>query len=136
MKGTNSAFNSASSIQPRVKHTFCYGCISPHADGCISPHAEAAPYMLDKNTPWRNVLSVLAFCFFLFLFSIRRVTLFFSIFIFLQSRLQLEKNYLYHVRFSRQFWIFYRNRNRFIRTSKRECFGILDKIKKFYYLYL
>lgn len=82
MKGTNSAFNSASSIQPRVKHTFCYGCISPHADGCISPHAEAAPYMLDKNTPWRNVLSVLAFCFFLFLFSIRRVTLFF-LFLFL-----------------------------------------------------
>lgn len=94
--------------------------------------AEAAPYMLDKNTPRRNVLSVLTFCASSFsFFPVRRVVLFFfSIFISLQSRrLQIEKRYLYRVRSRTLYFLCITvvcNRNRFIRIGKENTLELIN----------
>lgn len=93
--------------------------------------AEVAPYMLDKNTPRRNVLSVLTFCASSFsFFPVRRVVLFFSIFISLQSRrLQIEKRYRYRARSRTLYFLCVSvvcNRNRFIRTGKENALELIN----------
>lgn len=89
--------------------------------------AEAAPYMLDKNTPRRK--SVLIFCT-SFFFSIRRVAFFFFLFLFLFNLAVCKLRRITYIACVRcQFCIFYSNRNRFIRTGKKECFGIFDNIE-------
>lgn len=83
--------------------------------------------MLDKNTPRRK--SVLIFCT-SFFFSIRRVAFFFFLFLFLFNLAVCKLRRITYIACVRcQFCIFYSNRNRFIRTGKKECFGIFDNIE-------